>query len=164
MIHLIYEREVEKAYHHFNGITSNFLAAFVLLPEPTENALLLQVLYRSRPCYVTNNWLTVAMLLTYYYLAYRLLSHGDCYVMDCNYTSLFSLFSFWAFSNVVFTDKVIDCNKDKMQRQKVGPGMMGKAPLPKLHDQKEVIITMGRMKKENFLFQKILWIIFCLLS
>lgn len=42
--------------------------------------------------------------------------------------------------------------------------MMGKAPLPKSYDQKEVIIVMGRIKKENFMCQRILWIIFCLFS
>lgn len=78
-----------------NGITSNFLATFVLLPEPTENALLLQVLYRSRPCCYwqlinscnASYLLLPSILISMCSTAYRLLSHVDCYIMDCNYTS-----------------------------------------------------------------------------
>ena len=56
------KERVERPTIASNGITSNFLAALVLgLSEPP----LLKILYRWRPCYVSNDWSTTAMLFIY---------------------------------------------------------------------------------------------------
>lgn len=56
------KERVERPTIASNGITSNFLPALVLgLSEPP----LLKILYRWRPCYVSNDWSTTAMLFIY---------------------------------------------------------------------------------------------------